>query len=140
MSEQLLDQSNVFLYVEDDFASRQVVKVLITRIMRYQNLHLFENSADFTTRVNGLNPKPNIIFLDIQMRPHDGYTVLKMLREDPNFAHARIIAMTANVMSTDVDQLKVAGFDGLIGKPIDNNIFPQLVARIIAGESIWYLP
>jgi len=134
------DQSNVFLYVEDDFASRQVVKVLITRIMRYEHLHIFENSTDFTTRLHTLTPKPNIIFLDIQMRPHDGYAVLNMLRQDTDFAHARVIAMTANVMSTDIDQLKAAGFDGLIGKPIDNSIFPQLVARIIAGESIWYLP
>ncbi|MCL4256261.1 MAG: response regulator, partial [Anaerolineae bacterium] len=85
-------------------------------------------------------PKPTLIFLDIQMRPHDGYQVLSMLRQDPDFAHTTIIAMTANVMSSDVDQLKAAGFDGLIGKPIDNTIFPQLVSRIVSGEAIWFLP
>lgn len=130
----------VFLYVEDDFASRQVVKVLITRVMKYEYLHIFENSADFMMHLQGLTPKPTLIFLDIQMRPHDGYQVLTMLRQDPDFAHITVIAMTANVMSNDVDQLKAAGFDGLIGKPIDNAIFPQLVSRIIDGEAIWYLP
>lgn len=134
------DQPPVFLYVEDDMASRQVVKVLITRVMKYEHLHVFENSADFMTRIHALNPKPTLIFLDIQMRPHDGYQVLSMLRQDPDFAHTTIIAMTANVMSHDVEQLKSAGFDGLIGKPIDNTIFPQLVSRIVSGESIWFLP
>lgn len=136
----MTDQTPVFLYVEDDMASRQVVKVLITRVMKHEHLHIFENSADFMTRIQTLNPKPTLIFLDIQMRPHDGYQVLSMLRQDPDFAHTTIIAMTANVMSSDVDQLKAAGFDGLIGKPIDNTIFPQLVSRIVSGEAIWFLP
>jgi two-component system cell cycle response regulator DivK len=130
----------VFLYVEDDFASRQVLKVLITRILRYENLSMFENSADFMTRLQGLALKPTIIFLDVQMRPHTGYEVLNMLRQDPAYADVTVVAMTANVMSNDVDQLKAAGFNGLIGKPIDNDIFPQLVTRILAGESVWYLP
>lgn len=136
----MTDQTPVFLYVEDDMASRQVVKVLITRVMKHEHLHIFENSADFMTRIHALNSKPTLIFLDIQMRPHDGYEVLSMLRRDPNFAHTTIIAMTANVMSSDVDQLKAAGFNGLIGKPIDNTIFPQLVSRILSGEAIWFLP
>ncbi|MCU0481259.1 MAG: response regulator [Anaerolineae bacterium] len=130
----------VFLYVEDDFSSRQVVKILITRVMKHEHLHIFENSADFMTRVHELAPKPTIIFLDIQMRPHDGYEVLSMLRQDFDFAQITVIAMTANVMSHDVEQLRAAGFNGLIGKPIDNTIFPQLVSRILAGEAIWYLP
>ncbi|HRF96792.1 MAG TPA: response regulator [Aggregatilineales bacterium] len=130
----------VFLYVEDDLASRQVIKVLITRILRYEHLSMFENSADFMTRLQGLALKPTVIFLDVQMRPHSGYEVLTMLRQDPAYAHVTVVAMTANVMSNDVDQLKAAGFNGLIGKPIDNDIFPQLVTRILAGESVWYLP
>jgi CheY-like chemotaxis protein len=130
----------VFLYVEDDFASRQVLKVLITRILGYEHLVIFENSADFMTRLRGLERKPTIAFLDIQMRPHNGFELLNMLRQDPDYAHMTVIAMTANVMSSDVEQLKASGFDGLIGKPIDNDIFPQLVTRILAGESVWYLP
>lgn len=130
----------VFLYVEDDVASRMVIKVLITRILRYEHLTLFENSDNFMTRLQGLAQKPTIVFLDVQMRPYSGYEVLSMLRQDPEYAHVTVIAMTANVMSHDVDQLKEAGFDGLIGKPIDNDIFPQLVSRVLSGESVWYIP
>ncbi|MDZ4670749.1 MAG: response regulator [Phototrophicales bacterium] len=134
------DNQPIFLYVEDDFASRQVLKVLITRILRYEHLALFENSADFMTRLRGLAQKPTVIFLDVQMHPHTGYEVLSMLRQDPDYAQVTVIAMTANVMSYDVDQLKQAGFDGLIGKPIDNDIFPQLVSRVLSGDPVWYIP
>ena len=136
----MLNHTPVFLYVEDDYASRQVMKILITRILGFPNLTLFENSQDFVGRVQTLNPAPNVIFLDIQMKPYDGYAVLKMLRDMRPFADATIVAMTANVMSHDVEQLKAVGFNALIGKPIVKDVFPQLVERILAGEAVWYVP
>jgi CheY-like chemotaxis protein len=129
-----------FLYVEDDPPSRMIVKVLLTRVMGFSELAVFEDSTDFMTRVCALPVPPNVIFLDIQMKPHDGYQVLKMLRTDDRFKDAVIIAMTANVMQHDVEELRKAGFSGLIGKPIMKEIFPELVEKILTGEQVWYIP
>lgn len=130
----------VFLYVEDDPKSCTVVKVLIQRVMGFQQLTIFEDSHDFLKRVHELDPQPTVFFLDIQIAPHDGYDMLQMLRQDATFSNATIIAMTANVMSHDVDKLKQVGFSGLIGKPLDHALFPQLVLRILAKDDIWYVP
>ena len=135
-----MNQSPTFLYVEDDMNSRMVLDVLMTRIMEYSALTIFEDSQDFETRVSALDPAPNIIFLDIQIAPLDGYEMLKILRALPAYQDAIIIAMTANVMSHDVEQLKGVGFNSLIGKPIVKDIFPQLVERILSGEDVWYIP
>jgi hypothetical protein len=43
-------------------------------------------------------------------------------------------------MSHDIEQLREAGFSGLIGKPILKEIFPELVEKLLAGESVWYVP
>ncbi|MBC7871811.1 MAG: response regulator [Chitinophagaceae bacterium] len=133
-------QEPVFVYVEDDLPSRQIVKVLLTRVMKFSNLTLFEDSGNILSRLEGLNPPPTVFFLDIQMKPHDGYEVLHLLRGDRRYASATIIAMTANVMSNDVEQLKKEGFDGLIGKPIIKDTFPQLVERILEGKPVWFVP
>ena len=70
-----------------------------------------------------------------------GLPVLGAIADLPAMAHdAVIVAMTANVMSYDIEQLQQAGFDGLIGKPVVRRIFPQLVERLLAGESVWYVP
>lgn len=130
----------VFVYLEDDANSRMIVKVLLTRVMDFKHLTSFEDSDDLMTRLEQLSPQPNVFFIDIQMKPLDGYEVLKLLREDARYREATMIAMTANVMSHDVEQLKTAGFDGLIGKPILNDTFPQLIERILDGQSIWYIP
>jgi CheY-like chemotaxis protein len=130
----------VFLYVEDDHRSRMVLQVFIERVMNYQTLTMFEDSQDFEAKVQALDPKPNVIFLDIQISPLSGYQMLEILRKLTAYEKTFVIAMTANVMSHDVEALKKAGFTGLIGKPLVKEVFTQLVERILAGESVWYVP
>ena len=129
-----------FLYVEDDMRSRKVVELLLSRVMGYEHVTIFEDSANFMERVRALPTIPDVIFLDVQIKPHDGYAMINMLRSDPTYQKATIIAMTANVMSHDVEQLQQVGFSGLIGKPILKENFPDLVKKLLAGESVWYIP
>ena len=136
----MLRPNPIILYVEDDAKSRTIVKILFEKIMGYSNLTIFADSEDFQTRITGLDPKPNVIFLDIQIHPLDGFEMLKILRQNDTYRDAIVIAMTANVMSHDVEKLKEIGFDGLIGKPLVKAAFPELVERIIKGESVWFIP
>ncbi|SRR5260221_12424146 len=129
-----------FLYVEDDPYSRQIIEIILKREMHLSNLVIFENSTNFLDRIHALPAAPDIIFLDIQIRPHDGYAMLEMLRNDSQYRNVTIIAMTANVMSHDVEKLQRAGFSGLIGKPIMRDVFSQLIGNILAGKPVWYVP
>jgi len=40
-------------------------------------------------------------------------------------------------MNEEVELLRTAGFDGVIGKPINHATFPDLLMRILKGEKIW---
>jgi CheY-like chemotaxis protein len=62
-----------------------------------------------------------------------------MLREHPDYHDVMIIALTASVMNEEVEELRLAGFNGGIAKPIDQNIFPDLVALILKGEHVWHV-
>ena len=132
--------SHSFVYIEDDVLSRQIAQILFSRVLGYPNLTLYENSTDIVKRLDSLPQRPAAIFVDIQIGPQDGYEVLKMLRSHPDYRTATVIAMTANVMSHDVEKLREAGFSGLIGKPIMQDVFPELVTKILAGEQVWYVP
>jgi CheY-like chemotaxis protein len=107
--------------------------------MGCSQLTIFEDSANFMARVEGLDVKPDVFFLDIHVRPHDGFAMLKMLREHPDYRDAKVIALTASVMNEEVEELRLAGFDGGIAKPIDQNVFPDLVALILKGERVWHV-
>jgi two-component system, cell cycle response regulator DivK len=131
---------DIVLYVEDDMMSREIVKILFELVMGYANLTTFDNSSNFMERVRALPKPPGLIMLDVQVGPHDAYEMLGMLRSDPAYEKTIVIAMTANVMSYDVEKLKQAGFNGLIGKPIMRDAFPGLIGKIVSGESVWYVP
>src|SRR5688572_4931968 len=109
----------VFLYVEDDAMSRSVLEMFMKRGLGHEEFYVFEDSRDILSRMMTLPHKPSVIFLDIHMEPHDGFTVLKMLREQEAYHNTQVVALTASVMNEEIDMLREAGFDGVIGKPID---------------------
>ncbi len=126
----------VILYVEDEVRSRKVMQ-MIAGDMGIENLLIFEDSRDFLTRVQALDPKPDLVFLDIHVKPHNGFEMLEMLRQSRQFDHIPIVAMTASVMNEEVQQLRTAGFNGCLAKPIDIDTFPDSVERLMNGESVW---
>jgi CheY-like chemotaxis protein len=125
------------LYVEDDPQSRQLMELIICMRMKLPNLTVFENSENFTAAVEALNPKPTIIFLDIHMKPITGFEMLAILRQFEWTKQVPIIALTASVMNEEVQQLRTAGFNGCLAKPLNLGSFPETFKRIMDGETVW---
>jgi CheY-like chemotaxis protein len=132
-------QKPVLVYVEDDENSILVMKMVVERVMGLPSLYVLQNRADFVQQVKGLGVVPDIFLLDIQMKPYDGVELLTMLREDPQFNKSKVIALTASVTNEEVSLLKSGGFDGAIAKPLNIDAFPDLIARVLNGESVWYI-
>jgi CheY-like chemotaxis protein len=126
-----------YLYVEDDPLSREVMQTLLIDVIGVGGLTTFEDSADFVARLRALVQVPQIIFLDINIVPHDGYELLTMIRQQPEFGACKVLAVTAGVLRDEVARLQAHGFDGALAKPLDMQTFPGLIARLEAGETIW---
>jgi two-component system, cell cycle response regulator DivK len=84
-------------------------------------------------------PKVDLILLDIHLPEEDGYEVLDRLREDTHFNKTRIVAVTADVSSVNLARAQAAGFDGFLAKPIDVDLFPDQIRRVLEGEPVWDL-
>jgi len=132
-----MNKEPVILYVEDDAKSRTIMNLLLKSRMRLQHVTIFEDSTDFLKKLRSLRPIPNIIFLDIHVKPYDGFEMLAMLRLDAVFHRTPIVALTASVMNEEVQQLRLMGFDGCLAKPIDLDTFPEILSRLLNGETIW---
>ncbi|MEL7236667.1 MAG: response regulator, partial [Chloroflexota bacterium] len=101
------------------------------------DLTMFEDSSNFLPRVEQLVRPPDIFLIDIHVAPLDGFTMLEQLRSHPRFTGKMIVALTASVMSAEIHQLRQAGFDGVLAKPLNFHTFPGLLDRIFTGERIW---
>jgi two-component system cell cycle response regulator DivK len=75
----------------------------------------------------------DVIFLDLEMPGVSGFDARTILREQ--IQNAPIIAYTVHV--SEINQVKKAGFDGFIGKPLDHALFPSQIVRILNGEPVW---
>jgi CheY-like chemotaxis protein len=127
------------LCVEDDPSNRLVMKLLVEKTLNARNYAIFEDSADFISRVQSLPARPDIILLDIHVSPLNGFQMLRMIRDDLIYSDTKVVALTASVMNEEIERLRKSGFDGAIGKPISLSTFPIVIERILKGESIWQI-
>jgi two-component system, cell cycle response regulator DivK len=70
-----------------------------------------------------------LILMDLSLPGLDGWTVTRLLKEDPSTRAIPIIALTAHAMSGDRQRALEAGCDDYDTKPVD---FPRLLAKIEA--------
>jgi two-component system cell cycle response regulator DivK len=114
------------LMVTTDLLRMVGVKYINARASGWQGLKLAETM-----------PRVDLILLDIQLPREDGYAVLRQIRTHPKLQQTRVVAVTANVLPHDEAKVRAAGFDGMIGKPLDFDRFPQQIGAILADEAIW---
>lgn len=74
------------------------------------------------------------ILMDLQMPKMDGLTASKKIREDKRFQGLPIIAMTANAMPEDEQQVKAAGMDGFVAKPINFEHLLSVLAQHLQAD------
>ncbi len=70
----------------------------------------------------------DLVIMDIQMPKMDGLSAAKKIRENSDFAHIPIVAMTAHAMEEDREKSLNAGMNDHTTKPIDTvNLFKVLL-------------
>lgn len=76
-----------------------------------------------------------VVFLDLEFPNYSGLEVIHDLRREPVFMGVPIIAYTVHI--SEQDEIRRAGFDGFIGKPLSPRKFPEQLRQILAGETVW---
>ncbi len=113
------------------------MSMLLKGRLKLPHVTILEDSQDFMEHMEALDPKPDVILLDIHMKPYNGFEMLEMLRQFEWSNNTPIVALTASVMNEEVHKLRSMGFNGCLAKPIDLESFPDTLDRILGGETIW---
>lgn len=72
---------------------------------------------------------PQVIVLDAQMAPRDGWWALERIRACPRLGEIPVLMASAEPTCEDRDRLKAAGLDACVRKPFD----PDVVLAMVAG-------
>ena len=107
------------MVVEDFKINREILILLLkeTGIL----IDCAENGKEAVDIVAADHEKYDLVFMDLQMPVMDGLEATRRIRALPARGREKlpIVAMTANVFKSDIEECIAAGMDGHIGKPID---------------------
>jgi PAS domain S-box-containing protein len=118
------------LVVEDNLINQQVAEELLSA--EGANVSLAANGQ---LGVNAIEAAAagrqfDAVLMDIQMPVMDGFAATRVIRETLRFKDLRIIAMTANAMSSDREECLASGMNEHIGKPFDMNGLVEVLLRV----------
>ena len=103
------------LYIEDDFANRQLVRLIMAK---RNDIQLFEAETG-TAGLESLNAHhPDIVLLDLSLPDLSGYEILARIRHDYNMNSTPVIAVSGNSHPDDISRGLKAGFQAYLTKPI----------------------
>ena len=98
------------LAVEDDVGGMAIIGVM----MRYLGMQSYMNGTGerVVELALAMKPRPNIVFLDLNLPKTTGYEILKKIRKEPQLAKVLVVAVTAQDADTEIPKCMAAGFDG----------------------------
>lgn len=123
------------LIVEDDPRNALVTQAML-KIAGLTKHYLCSAGTQVNDTVATM-PRVDLVLLDLQLPGENGFEILKRLRRDGRFVSVPIVAVTAQVMFSEVKRATEAGFDGFIGKPFSFDRFGSQIHRILQGEPVW---
>jgi CheY-like chemotaxis protein len=133
----VLQGKRVFCF-EDDANNRAVVETILQAAgatIRFDTWGFIEISLPKIRTF-----QPDIILLDLMLMGNvSGYDIYDILRTKHNLATVPIVAVSASDPALEIPKARKKGFAGFIGKPIDIHLFPDQIASILQGETVWYV-
>ena len=126
-----MNASRAVLIIEDNPRNLKLVRDVLNRT-GYATLEA-DNAEDGLALARA--ERPGLVLMDVQLPGIDGVEALGRLREDPDTADIRVVALTAFAMKADRERFLAAGFDGYMEKPIDVRRLPDTVAAMLGEDN-----
>lgn len=114
-------------------------RVAATTIADALNLLGYETQIAYGPRpaIESLSHRvPDVILLDINMPGIDGVEVCRYLRRDPLTAKIPIIAMSSEVEETIVAQVRKAGANAFLPKPLDIDALERALRDVFGDKRL----
>lgn len=121
------------LIIEDNALNTEVLSLLLSS----QNVTplAITHTADFEQQIADLPAIPDLIFLDLEIHPTDGFIIHQRLKAIPAVASIPVIAYT--VHTSEIEHARRAGFFSFLAKPLSFDRFPAQLAKLLAGQPVW---
>src|SRR5438132_4741700 len=84
-------------------------------------------AADGVEGLQLLDPKPDLVILDLTLPGMDGYDILRTMKSDPTLSDIPILVVSASRFDRPAD---VNGFVAALRKPFDLPLLPAMLSLV----------
>lgn len=120
------------LVIDDNPKNANILAMLLTEQGVSSTLVTHPNQLD--AKLTDLT-SIDVVFIDLEMPGKSGFDVLHQLKADGRFVGVPMVAYTVHI--SEMNLANQEGFDSFLGKPLDSEIFPEQLTRILNGEPVW---
>lgn len=121
-------------YAEDDLDDQQLFRDVVLEINSSLELHIQNDGQELIDQLHNPPPKPQLIFLDLNMPRKSGFEALKEIRECEKLKNVPVIIFTT---SDDIDSIKTTknlGASIYITKPSFISSFKKAISYCLATD------
>ena len=131
------------LMADDDADDRQLTREALEDARLINDIRFVENGEELMEYLRHEGkwaspadaPRPGLILLDLNMPRKDGRTVLKEIKQDPEFRTIPVVILTTSKSDEDVYRSYDLGVNSYIVKPVT---FEALVDILQTLEKYWF--
>lgn len=116
------------LYIEDNTVNAMIVSELVAR---RGDIDVVIAATGFEGLDKAVQLQPALVLLDMQLPDIDGGEVFRRLRADPRTAALPCVALSANVLRSDIDAALAAGMTAYWTKPLDFRAFSKALDGLL---------
>ncbi|MEA3523215.1 MAG: ATP-binding protein [Campylobacterota bacterium] len=122
-------KGETILLAEDNRINQSVIKSLLENT---GIILLIANNGKEAIDLLYAHPETKMIFMDISMPIMNGYDAAKSIRKDEQFTQLPIVALTANVLPSDIEKSLASGMQEHIGKPFNVTAFYDAIIKYLS--------
>lgn len=124
-SESIQFEQATVLIVDDIKTNRDILK----EYMRFYSFDIIEakNGQEALNTIEKHNP--DVVFLDLRMPVMDGFETIEIIKNNSEWSHIPIVAITASVFNEDEQKVIDKGFHGYIRKPASEMDVQQILKK-----------
>jgi CheY-like chemotaxis protein len=139
MPQQPIEPTDI-LVVEDNPGDARLIKEVLNGNKIYCRLHIVKDGVEAMNFLNKKaefvgSPRPDLIFLDLNLPRKDGREVLAEIKSDDNLKQIPVVIMTTSQAEEDIFKSYSLHANCYVTKPLDLDQFVKVVKSI---EEFWF--
>jgi two-component system cell cycle response regulator DivK len=123
--------SRTVLVIEDNPSNMKLAVLLLTR----EGCEVLQAVDAESGLEVARAARPALIFMDMHLPGMNGLDATRILKSDPQLATIPVVALTAQAMAGDEEQILQAGCDGYLAKPVRRDQLSAVLQRFLSAGS-----